>query len=247
MTMQEYRNYIIILSLFLLFIVGSGTFCILFQSCGLDNKGRASESGTVAPVTQNTATSTQLIPSRPEAVTLIPGGPGPLLSAGTGTTTLRAQTPFNDILIAETGSEYATLRNARYSMWPYPGEIRFKEIYIVLPEVYEPVFPGYSNDQFTVTSDGQKQVVLYLRHQKSVSVGADTEVFIQAPIQTDEAEHPMTLLESSDAGAVYSLITKGEEVLVEVTYKRTAGLSVGEASSARTELLRAIERMEVVW
>ncbi len=251
MTMQEYRTYIIVLSLFLLFIVGSGTFCVLFQSCGLGNKHQTRENGGGAQVATSTQ-QVQVLPDggvlpRPEAVTLIPGGPGPLLSAGTGTTTLRAQTPFNDILIAETGSEYATLRNARYSMWPYPGEIRFKEIYIVLPDVYEPVFPGYSNDQFTVTSDGQKQVVLYLRHQKSVSVGADTEVYIQAPIQTDEAEHPMTLLESSEAGAVYSVIAKGEEVLVEVTYKRAVGLSSGEASSARAELLRAIERMELVW
>jgi uncharacterized protein YoaH (UPF0181 family) len=36
-------------------------------------------------------------------------------------------------------------------------------------------------------------------------------------------------------------------VLVEVTYKRAVGLSSGEASSARAELLRAIERMELVW
>lgn len=173
--------------------------------------------------------------------------PATLLSAGTGTTTLRSKTPFNDILIAESGSEFASLRNARYSMWPYPGEIRFKEIYLILPDAYEPVFPGYSNNQFIVSSDGTKQVMLYLRNSANTGVGADTEVYVQAPIPTDEADQPMTLLESANTGATYSIIKGGEEVLIEIRYKAGVGSSPQQLFLARAELLRAIEKMEIIW
>lgn len=242
--MQEYRNYIIVLSLFLLFIVGTGTLCVLFRSCGLDSKNSPSEMGI--PATRSatgTSGTPTILPSGVVDITPTGGGSS-LLSAGTGTTTMSVRSPYNDILIAETGSEYATLRNARYTTWPYPGEVRFKEVYLVLPDEYDPVFPGYSNNQFVVSSDGTKQVKLYLRHKQSTSVGADAEVYIQSPIETDEADHPMMLIESSGAGAVYSLVRKGEEVLVEVSYKREATPSI---ASARAALLRAIEAMELVW
>jgi hypothetical protein len=248
--MKEYWTYIVVLSLFLLFIIGTGILCVLFRSCGLDSKNSPAAAPPPATPTSSSQVLTPLGVGDPamlpvaEIVTGIPGGPGPLLSAGTGTTTLRAKSPFNDILIAETGSEYASLRNARYSMWPYPGEIRFKEVYIILPDVYEPIFPGYSDNQFVISSDGQKQVVLYLRHKGSLRVGADVEVYVQAPIETDEGDHPMTLLESSDSGAVYSLVQKSEEVLVEVMYKARSDPS---QASARAALLSAIEGIELEW
>jgi hypothetical protein len=173
--------------------------------------------------------------------------PGPILSAGRGTTTLSPRTPYNDVLIAETGSEFASLRNARYTTWPYPGEIRFKEVYLVLPDAYEPIFPGYSNEQFLVTSDGEKQVKLYLKQQGSATLGADADIYVQSPIATDEADHPLASVETSNTGAIYSLVKRGEEVLIEVNFRPTTGVAQDAIASARAELSRAIERIELEW
>jgi hypothetical protein len=132
-------------------------------------------------------------------------------------------------------------------MWPLPGEILFKEIYLILPDVYTPISPGYSNEQFIVSADGTKQVMLHLRHKENTDMGADTKVFIQAPVTTDEADHAMTAIESTTGGATYSLVTKGQEVIVEVTYLKAAGISAEHSTSAHEELLRAIEKMEIIW
>ena len=170
-----------------------------------------------------------------------------LLSAGTGTTTLKKETPLNDILIAETASPFASLRNARYTIWPYPNEVAFKEIYLVLPDVYEPIFAGYSNHQFIVSQDGVKHVMLYLRHKESADVGADTRVFVQSPVTTDDADHPLTELESDNGGAIYSLVKNRQEILVEITYISTASSSIEAFRPARAELLRHIAQMEIIW
>ncbi len=170
-----------------------------------------------------------------------------LLSAGRGTTTLTPNTPYNDVLIAETGSEFASLRNARYTMSPYPGQVKFKEIYLVLPDVYTPIFPGYSNNQFVVSQDGTNQVMLYLQHAENTGMGADTQVYVESPVTTDEADHPMMMLETSSSGVVYSVVKNQEEVIVEVSYKASAGVSAEQLSSAHRDLLHAIEQMEVVW
>jgi hypothetical protein len=132
-------------------------------------------------------------------------------------------------------------------MWPYPGELRFKEIYLVLPDVYEPIFPGYSNNQFVVSSEGTKHVMLYLRHQANTGVGDDTQVLIQSPVVTDEPDHPMELIDSSSGGAILSTVVNGEEVIVEVVYVTSPGLSHDAAVVAHKELLQALMHMEVVW
>lgn len=260
--MKDYTRYIILLSLLLALIIGVAGFCVLFKSCGIQNKSLNAD--TLAykntMVSSPTSSSTALIPTRPQQIdgimtlpiaeissTSFPGIPTTLLSAGTGTTTLTKNTPFNDVLIAETGSPFASLRNARYSMWPYPGEIRFKEIYLVLPDVYEPIFPGYSNNQFIVSSDGTKQVKLYLRNTRSTDIGADTEVYIQTPIQTDEADHPLMQIDVSASGATYSMVAKGEEVLIEITYNKSPSLSQDRLTYAHNALFSAIEQMEIIW
>ena len=170
-----------------------------------------------------------------------------LLSVGTGTTTFKKETPLNDILVAETGSQYGLLRNARYNMWPYPNEVLFKEIYVVLPEAYEPIFSGYSNHQFIVSSDGVKHVMLYLRSKQSGDVGADARVYIQSPVTTDESDHALTLVESNQGGAVYSKVVNGREVIVEVTFTVPSGGTALQFSAIHAELLRAVSSMEISW
>jgi len=169
------------------------------------------------------------------------------ISMGTGTTTLNKATPFNDILIAETGSQYATLRNARYTVWPYPGEIPIKQIYIILPDVYEPIFSGYSDKQFLESMDGTKHVVIHLRHKQQAEIGPDAHIFVQSPITTDDAPHPLTLLESTNSGAVYSIVANNKEVLIEVTFSSSTSLSTELSRIAHTELLRAVTNMEIIW
>jgi hypothetical protein len=170
-----------------------------------------------------------------------------LISAGTGTTTLNKATPFNDILIAETGSPYASLRNARYTVWPYPGEIPLQEIYLILPDVYEPIFSGYSNKQFLESMDGGKHVVIHLRHKQSTDIGPDAHIFIQSPINADDLDHSITLIESTKLGAVYSIVSKNKEVILEVTFSENSELSPDLLHSARAELLRSIMNIEIIF
>lgn len=198
---------------------------------------------TITPLASGTLSSLDGMPIVNDRTNM----PPPLLSSGRGTTTLDVSTPYNDILIAETGSEYATLRKARYTMWPYPGEVRFKEIYLVLPDYYNPIFPGYSTNQFVVSPDGTNQVMLYLRHKQNTGLGADAQVYVEAPVTTDETDHPLTALESSNSGAIYSIVAHGEEVLIEVTFKSANGLTVEQLNNAHAAVLRAVEKAEIVW
>lgn len=208
--------------------------------------------GSMVPVCMPNALSVRL----GEPIRIVPGPESPsfnqetpgLVSAGTGTTTLKKTTPFNDILIAETGSPYATLRNARYTMWPYPGEVAFKEVYIMLPDAYEPIFPGYSNDQFIEASEGMKHIMIYLRYKQSAEIGSDTKIFVQSPITTDASDHPLTLFESTNTTQSFSLVSKGKEAIVEVTF--TTPLTATSSDSlrlARKELLQDVEHVELVW
>lgn len=174
------------------------------------------------------------------------GGAGALVSAGVGTTTVKRATPFNDILIAESGSPYATLRNARYTVWPYPGEIALKEVYIILPDTYTPIFPGYSNKQFIESADGTKHIAIYLRHRESTATGADAKIFVQSPIATNAPDQQLTLFEANETEAYFSLVAHGQIVIIEVSFA-ASGLSREHAAVAWQDLLRAIEGMEIVW
>lgn len=173
-----------------------------------------------------------------------------ILSSGTGTTTMKKATPWNDILIAETGSPYATLRNARYTMWPYPGEIALKEVYIILPDTYDPIFPGYSDKQFIESMDGTKHVMIYLRHKESTDIGADAKIFVQSPIATNEDARPdgrLVLFESNNRETYFSKIANGKEVIVEVSFTTPSNISPELSAVARKELLHAVENMEIIW
>lgn len=174
----------------------------------------------------------------------------PLLSSGTGTTTMKKATPWNDILIAETGSPYAVLRNARYTTWPYPGEVALKEVYIILPDMYDPIFPGYSDKQFIESMDGTKHVMIYLRHKQSTGIGADAKIFVQSPMATNEDEYPdrrLRLFESTNKENYFSIIANGKEVIVEVSFTIPPNISPELFALARKELLRAVENMEIIW
>ena len=173
-----------------------------------------------------------------------------IVSAGKGTTTMAKATPFNDILIAESGSPYATLRNARYVMWPYPGEIALKEVYLILPDMYDPIFPGYSNKQFIESMDGTKHIMIYLRHKQSTDIGADAQIFIQSPITTNGDDHPgrvLILFESNEREAYFSRVANGQEVIVEVSFMTLPSISPELSALARAELLRAVGNMEIIW
>lgn len=175
------------------------------------------------------------------------GGVGlSLVTAGTGTTTLKKTTPFNDILIAESGSPYAGMRNARYTMWPYPGEIAFKEVYLVLPDSYEPLFSGYSNKQF-VEIGGEKNIMLYVRRGASTGIGADARVLISSPTVTNEKDHPLELFDSTDSWEGFSLVSNGEEVVVEIILTPALGASSEVQNTVRVELAHAVEGMEIIW
>ena len=89
--------------------------------------------------------------------------------------------------------------------------------------------------------------MLYLRHKESADVGADTRVFVQSPVTTDDADHPLTELESDNGGAIYSLVKNRQEILVEITYISTASSSIEAFRPARAELLRHIAQMEIIW
>ncbi|MDO8572769.1 MAG: hypothetical protein Q7S11_03325 [bacterium] len=171
----------------------------------------------------------------------------PLLSFGTGTTTMKKATPWNDILIAESGSPFASLRNARYTMWPYPGEVALKETYIILPDTYDPIFPGYSDKQFIESTDGTKHIMIYLRHKKSTDVGADAKIFIQSPATTSAQDQRLTLFESTNNEAYFSIVTRGQEVIVEVSFTISPNMSPELLALARKELLHAVENMEIIW
>jgi hypothetical protein len=95
--------------------------------------------------------------------------------------------------------------------------------------------------------DGTEQVMLYLRHKDNSGVGADTRINIQSPITTDEQEHPFVVLESTITGVVLSTVTNGEEVLVEVTYLPTTGITPQALQVAHKALLDSLEKMEVIW
>ena len=169
-----------------------------------------------------------------------------LVSAGTGTTTLKKETPFNDILIAESASPYAGLRNARYTMWPYPGEIQFKEVYLVLPDSYAPLFSGYSNNQFAEI-DGVKNIILYVRRGSSTGTGADARILIGSPTATDEKDHAPKLFDSTDSWEGFSVVSKGQEVVVEIILTPTGGTSSEVQNIVRTELAHVVEGMEIIW
>lgn len=171
----------------------------------------------------------------------------PILSSGTGTTTMKKATPFNDILIAETGSPYATMRNARYTVWPYPGEVALKETYIILPDIYDPVFPGYSDKQFIESMDGTKHIMIYLRHKQNTDVGADAKIFIQSPATTSEQDQRLTLFESNNNEAYFSKVANGKEVIVEVSFTTPSNISPELSAIARKELIHAVENMEIIW
>lgn len=169
-----------------------------------------------------------------------------LVTAGTGTTTLKQATPFNDILIAESGSPYVGMRNARYTMWPYPGEIPFKEVYLVLPDSYGPLFPGYSNKQFAEIG-GTKNIMLYVRRGGSTGTGADARILISAPTATEEKDHPLELFDSTDLWEGFSLVSKGQEVVVEIILSPSLSTSPEVQNTVRTELTRAVLGMEIIW
>lgn len=173
-----------------------------------------------------------------------------ILSSGTGTTTMKKATPWNDILIAESGSPYVTLRNARYTTWPYPGEVALKEVYIILPDIYDPIFPGYSDKQFIESMDGTKHIMIYLRHKESTDIGADAKIFVQSPIATNEDARPdgrLVLFESNNKETYFSKIANGKEVIVEVSFTTPSNISPELSAVARKELLHAVENMEIIW
>lgn len=182
-----------------------------------------------------------------ETLQIPSSGVSNILSAGMGTTTLNKKTPLNDILIAETGSPYASLRNARYTTWPYPGEIPIKQVYLILPEIYEPIFPGYSNHQLVELPDGSKHILIHLRHKESSYIGADARIFIQSPSPTSETDHPLTQFDSTESWTGFSIVSKRQEVIVEVFFSEQPVVPPPFASTARQELLESVKRMEIIW
>lgn len=170
-----------------------------------------------------------------------------LLSAGSGTTTRNDLTPLNDLLFAETASPYASLRNVRYKQEPYPGTTVFKEIYLVLPDAYTPLFTGYSQRQLIVSVDGSSQVPIALRHKGSLGTGADVRITIQSPVETDESDHALSKIDSSAGGAVYSIVEGGKEVIIEVVYTSAPNVPLELLAASRAELLADIEHIEVLW
>lgn len=248
-------------------------FGVITYRTGL-NQGRKDTSLTTESQTPGVTAETSSIPVLPPPCSLQPGPDGNLtevceiraiiesptpslggglsprgipLSSGTGTTTLNKKTPLNDILIAETGSPNAFLRNARYIMWPYPDEIPIKEIYIILPEIYEPIFPGYSNSQLVELSDGSKHILIYLRHKESAYSGANARIFIQSPSPTNETDHPLTQFDSTESWTGFSIVSKGQEVVVEVFFSEEFLVPPPLANMARQELLESVKRMEIIW
>lgn len=184
-------------------------------------------------------------PCAPVGVVSIPPTP-PLLSAGMGTTTLKKATPLNDILIAETGSPYANIRNARYTMWPYPGEIPFKEVYLVLPDTYEVLFPGYSNKQFIEFGD-TKSIMLYLRHSASTGIGADARIVISPPATTTDHDHAVEQFDSADLWTGFSLVSQGKEVIIELVLSPSLQDNPIRKEDIRKELARALKEIEIFW
>ncbi len=202
--------------------------------------------GSIAQVCQPTLIRMDVpLEMTPRPPLLSSVGPS-LVTSGTGTTTLKKATPFNDVLIAESGSPYAGMRNARYTMWPYPGEIAFKEVYLVLPDLYEPLFSGYSNKQF-VEIGGEKNIMLYVRRGSSAGIGADARILISSPTVTDEKDHPLELFDSTDSWEGFSFVSNGEEVVVEIILTPSLGASPEEQNKVRAELAYAVERMEIIW
>lgn len=207
--------------------------------------------GNMVPVCMPQALHVVDMPQVFAVPNIIQGSPGggnevSLATLGNGTTTMKKATPFNDILIAESGSPYATLRNARYTIWPYPGDVALKEVYLVLPDAYDPIFSGYSNKQL-IEFDGTKNIMLYLRHKQSTGVGADARIFIESPTATNEEDHPLKLFDSTDTWAGFSVITKGQEVIIEVIFASPQSISPDLFGVARKELLGAVENMEIIW
>lgn len=192
----------------------------------------------------------EIIPgSFPSGVLHLPslGRVDPLLvSTGIGTTTLKKETPFNDILIAESGSPYVGLRNARYTMWPYPGESPFKEVYLRLPDSYELLFPGYSNKQFVEFGD-TKNIILYLRHTSSAGVGADARIIVNTPTATNDKDHLLGSFDMADLWEGFSFVSKGQEVVVEIVLSPSLDASPEMKNIIRTELARAVLEMEIIW
>ncbi len=253
--MSKASQMILVLACVLALLIGAGAYML---SSSLGNK----KSSTAIIVTPISATRTPLLseamptpqeigPLEPiTATATLPQSMGlspTLLTSGTGTTTLNKATPLNDILIAETGSEYASLRNARYTEWPYPGDIPFKEIYFVLPDVYTPIFSGYSNNQFLVSSDGSKHILIRLRHSQSTDVGSNVSVTVQSPLESDEADHPLEVIDSSAGGAVYSVVKNHQEVLVEVIFFPVPSVPQEVLRTARAALLEGVSHMEITW
>lgn len=261
--MKYYKSALIIGGIFaiviVLGVVAQGTFL----------KDRQTPSETISKTTVETVKTDPCVPGRaPDgsiaqicSPTMVPrgmplgvvqiltplgGANSSLVTAGTGTTTLKKATPFNDILIAESGSPYAGMRNARYTTWPYPGEIPFKEVYFVLPDSYRLLFPGYSNKQF-IEIGGTKNIMLYVRHDPSANIGADARILVGAPTATDEKDHPLELFDATDSWEGFSLVSKGQEVVVEIILTPFPGSSWEIQNTVRAELTRAILGMEIVW
>ena len=246
--MKDFKQIIIVLVV-LFFLLLGGVWYSVFDAVTLTRREPAMliSTSTVA------ATNTEILINQiPEA--LITGIVPPplddnktLLAAGNGTTTQNNATPFNDLLIVGTDSPYATLRNARYIQQPYPSTSAFKEIYLLLPDAYTPIFSGYSDRQLIVSSDGSTQVPVVLRHRGNLGTGGDVHITIQSPVETDEAPHAITKIDSSAGGAVFSLVQDGKEVIVEVVYAPAPNVPTDMLQTSRAQLIEEIGRMEIRW
>ena len=268
MTMKNNKKIYIVLSIMVTVIaLGEAAYIIRTKDSRMQN-GNIQKDLSVATTTEKTKNpcslarapdgtmvtlcepSLAVVMAVPTSIPGLPSDINPnqvfLPTSGTGTTTLKKATPLNDILIAETASPYASLRNARYTVWPYPGDSVFKEIYLVLPDIYDPIFSGYSNKQF-IEFDGIKNTIIYLRHKESTGVGPDVRILIESPTATNEQDHPLKLFDRNDSWAGFSVVARGKEAVVEVVFTTPAGLSLDKEASAQTEILRAVANMEIVW
>lgn len=245
--MKDFKQIIIVLAV-LFFLLLGGVWYSVFDAVTLTRRGP-----TPIATSSASATTTGIVINQiPEALIMGTATPpdmtsGTLLAAGTGTTTQHNATPFNDLLIAGTGSPYGGLRNARYTQEPYPGSNAFKEIYLVLPDAYTPIFSGYSDRQLIVSSDGSTQVPIVLRHRGNLGTGGDVHISIQSPVETDEAPHSITEIDSSAGGAVFSLVQGGKEVIVEVVYAPAPNVPTDMLQASRAQLIEEIGKMEILW
>ena len=198
--------------------------------------------GSVSSICANDATSTY---DALEDPALVKEDGIQTTPSAVGTIIFNKSVTLNDVLVAEAGSQYVTLHNARYTIFPYPGTITFKSIYVTLPDVYTPIFENYSDA--SELARWKNHVTFYLRHKDNFGVGVDATIRVQSPIATDETDHSIQLIESTDEWAMLTAVIGGKEMVIEVAFDPFSGISTETIKNAHEQLLAMLLDGEFVW